>query len=174
MAASSSSPSVSLVRLTPDRYDDAARVLAAAFAANPLHVAMFGRDVLARNHRFFLDRLTASDSSTRTDGADGPWLAALQDDRVVGVIHWHDEDDTDPPRSTLGPLGVHPDVQRTGVGSRLMQAYCDALDAARRAGFLETDQLDNLAFYERFEFAATGEWRTGGVVQYVMWRPALL
>ncbi len=140
-------------------------MLAAAFAANPLHVATFGSDVLARNHRFFLDRLAAD---------DGPWLAALQGGRVVGVMHWQVEDDGEPPCLTLGPLGVHPDAQRTGIGSRLMQAYCDELDAVHRSGYLETDQLANLAFYRRFEFEATGELRMGGVVQYVMWRPALL
>lgn len=140
-------------------------MLAEAFSANPLHVALFGDQVRSRNERFFLDRLAAG---------DGPWLAAWVDGRIAGVLHWHVDDESDPPRVTLGPLGVRPAAQRHGIGSALMERYCREVDAGRRAGYLETDQLSNVAFYKRFAFAPTGEFTVGHVVQYVMWRPPLL
>jgi ribosomal protein S18 acetylase RimI-like enzyme len=165
LAASSDADPVSLIPLPAERRDDAARMLARAFACNPLHIAMFGRHVLVRNEAFFAQRLVSS---------AGPWWAAIRGGSVAGVIHWLTEDDADPPRVTLGPLGVAPEAQRCGIGTRLMGQFCAAVDADKRAGYLETDQVANIDFYRRFEFDVVGEIPVGGVVQYVMWRPALL
>lgn len=60
--------------------------------------------------------------------------------------HWH-----------LGPVGVLPTLQGRGVGSRLMDRFCEIVDAAGDAAYLETDRIENLPFYERFGFIVTGE-----------------
>lgn len=164
MASSSGEP-ILVQTLPHERHPEAALVLAAAFLHNPLHVAAFGHRVRERNESFFHERLA---------DAPGTWRMALAGEEIVGVIHWVKELHLDPPRVTLGPLGVRSDRQRQGVGSLLMREYCAEVDADGLAGYLETDQLSNLPFYRRFEFAETGEFTLSGVVQYVMWRPALL
>src|SRR5690606_5278200 len=56
-----------------------ARVLAHAFVTNPLHIAVFGPGRLAANEAFFRIGLRAM---------KGPKLAAFDDGRMVGVVHW--------------------------------------------------------------------------------------
>ena len=70
---------VLIVPLEPDRRLEASRVLARAFVTNPLHVAAFGPAALAVNEAFFRVGLAAM---------QGPKLAALDESRIVGVIHW--------------------------------------------------------------------------------------
>jgi ribosomal protein S18 acetylase RimI-like enzyme len=55
--------------------------------------------------------------------------------------HWH-----------LGPVAVDAHLQRTGIGTLLMDEYCARLDRARGVGYLETDKRSNVWFYERFGF----------------------
>jgi GNAT superfamily N-acetyltransferase len=193
---------ITLAPLVPAMIPEAARLLARAFAGNPLHVAAFGPDVLRRNEAFFLTALSA---------LKGTRLAALDAQRIVGVIHWVDAPDCqfsggekirmmpglltglgarcavrivtwlsawsagDPsePHVHLGPLGVEPDAQGRGVGRLLMNRYCDELDAAGKPGYLETDRPENVAFYRRFDFAMLREISVLGVPNYLMERPLL-
>jgi len=157
--------------LTPDRLTEAARVLAQAFAAHPLHVAMFGRNALRRNREFFERRL-------RSEHA-GRWLIAVDDERVVGVAHW-----TRDPRQLhslerfgtvlLGPLAVLPERQRQGIGRILMTCFCDELDLHRESGVLETESAALVRFYRRFEFVPVHEADRHGIRQFTMVRPALI
>jgi ribosomal protein S18 acetylase RimI-like enzyme len=55
--------------------------------------------------------------------------------------HWH-----------LGPIGVLPSCQGTGIGTRLMDRFCREVDACRAGAYLETDLQQNVRFYERFGF----------------------
>lgn len=64
---------------TPDMSADAARMLARAFVTNPLHLAVFGPHQLAKNEAFFEVGLRVM---------KGPKLVALEDTRIVGLIHW--------------------------------------------------------------------------------------
>jgi len=59
--------------------------------------------------------------------------------------HWH-----------LGPLAVDAHLQGSGIGTLLMKEYCARLDGAHAAGYLETDKLSNVTFYERFGFQTIG------------------
>ena len=59
--------------------------------------------------------------------------------------HWH-----------LGPLAVDAHLQGSGIGTLLMKEYCARLDRAHAAGYLETDKLSNVTFYERFGFQTIG------------------
>jgi ribosomal protein S18 acetylase RimI-like enzyme len=60
------------------------------------------------------------------------------------------------PHWYLQLLGVHPDVQGTGVGSALVREQLARVDAARMLSCLETT-AENLEFYGRLGFVVTGE-----------------
>ena len=70
----------------------------------------------------------------------------------------------------LGPIGVIPEVQGQHIGSRLMTRYCEALAATGEIGYLETDRLENVAFYRRFGFETMQEVPVIGVTNYFMSR----
>ena len=72
---------VTISALTPEQTQDATRLLARAFVTNPLHVAVFGPDQIRANEAFFRIGLSV---------VKGPKLAALDDGRMLGVIHWVD------------------------------------------------------------------------------------
>src|SRR5262245_25131168 len=56
------------------------------------------------------------------------------------------------PHCHLGPIAVDAHLQRKGIGSVLMRECCTRLDRDRTVGYLETDKLENVAFYQRFGF----------------------
>jgi ribosomal protein S18 acetylase RimI-like enzyme len=177
-------------------------VLARAFAENPLHLAAFGADeAIAKNTAFFrrglamfAGRRIAAVEETRILGfmhwIESPrcqlpvaqrlgllpvmlrelglrptirvsrWLAAWAGNDPISP-HWH-----------LGPIGVDPAVQGSGIGRRLMDVCCAALDDKAAAGFLETDKPGNVAFYQKFGFDIVKESRAIGVRTYFMTRKA--
>jgi ribosomal protein S18 acetylase RimI-like enzyme len=76
------------------------------------------------------------------------------------------------PHDYLWFLGVHPDAQGHGVGSRLLKAETDRLDAAGRAGFLETATSRNVPLYQRHGFKVISEYlpAADAPVVWAMWR----
>lgn len=64
------------------------------------------------------------------------------------------------PHYYLGVIGVAPEAKRTGVGTALLEAFCQlsADDPLSSGVYLETANPDNLAFYARhgFELRASG------------------
>lgn len=60
--------------------------------------------------------------------------------------HWH-----------LGPVSVEPGLQGAGVGSLMLRAVCDQMDAAGEVAWLETDKPENVVFYRRCGFDTTLE-----------------
>jgi ribosomal protein S18 acetylase RimI-like enzyme len=75
--------------------------------------------------------------------------------------HWH-----------LGPVAVDAHLQGRGIGSKLMRAFCERMDAAGEDAYLETDKPENVRFYERFGFEVVGEEEVIGVPNWFMMRPA--
>ncbi len=73
--------------------------------------------------------------------------------------HWH-----------LGPIGVLPQLQGQGIGSRMLEKCCELIDQPKDAAYLETDRPENVPFYERFGFVVTGEEQILGVRNWFMWR----
>lgn len=72
-------------------------------------------------------------------------------------------------------LGVSPQAQGRGVGSRLVAAGLDAADAAADEVYLETGKPANIAYYERHGFALTAAMAPlypGGPAMARMRRPA--
>ena len=60
--------------------------------------------------------------------------------------HWH-----------LGPIGVLPTHQGSGIGSILMERFCKEVDACMAKAYLETDLDKNVRFYEKFGFKVVRE-----------------
>lgn len=83
----------------------------------------------------------------------------------------------------LAALGVDPERQGQGIGSRLMEAALAEIDgnpeaargAAGRAAYLETGEEINVRFYERFGFevreSALQLAPAPGPTHWTMWRP---
>jgi ribosomal protein S18 acetylase RimI-like enzyme len=78
----------------------------------------------------------------------------------------------DRPHDYLWFLGVHPNAQGGGIGSRLLRARTDRLDAAGRCGFLETGTPRNLALYQRHGFEIIYDFKPApdGPLIRGMWR----
>ena len=79
---------------------------------------------------------------------------------------------TERPHDYLWFLGVHPEAQGAGVGSRLLASKTARLDAAGRCGFLETATPRNVPLYARHGFETMAEYRPApdGPLIWAMWR----
>ncbi len=78
----------------------------------------------------------------------------------------------DRPHDYLWFLGVHPDRQGSGLGSKLLAARTERLDGQGRCGFLETGTPRNLPLYQRhgFEILQTYQPPPDGPTIWTMWR----
>ena len=95
--------------------------------------------------------------------AAGLSLVAVEGRAIVGSVRlWEVSGGTAGPVLLLGPLAVHPDFRRRGIGSALMR---HALRSAARRGHAAVLLVGDLAYYSRFGFSAE---RTGR-----LWLPGL-
>jgi len=76
--------------------------------------------------------------------------------------HWH-----------LGPIGVLPTHQGSGVGSILMERFCKEVDDCAAKAYLETDLNKNVRFYEKFGFKVVRESEIFDVKNRYMLRPSI-
>jgi putative acetyltransferase len=80
-------------------------------------------------------------------------LVAVEDDRIIGHILFSPVSIASPGASRravgLGPMAVHPDFQKRGVGRELIEA---GLEACRKAGYEIVVVLGHPSFYPRFGF----------------------
>jgi predicted N-acetyltransferase YhbS len=88
-----------------------------------------------------------------------------------GISFWAKRD-PDEPHVHLGPVAVDVHLQGQGIGSLMMEQHCRQLDAAGEVGYLETDKLENVRFYERFGFEVVGEAPVIDVPNWFMRRPS--
>lgn len=91
--------------------------------------------------------------------------------RIQRWINAWDERDPPEPHRHLGPVGVLPQHQGLGIGSKMMKSFCTIVDADHEPAFLETDKLVNVRFYERFGFRIIDESPIFGIENFFMWRP---
>jgi GNAT superfamily N-acetyltransferase len=73
----------------------------------------------------------------------------------------------------LAVLGVDPEFQGKGLGSRLLESVLARADAEERPAYLETDKEQNLAFYARFRFGLVDTFSPDGPDSpplWTMWR----
>jgi len=85
---------------------------------------------------------------------------ALQAQRWIGP-HWY-----------LASLAVEPELWGRGIGSALLRAWLEEVDAESARAYLETDSPENVGFYRRAGFVVERELRILGVPIHLMERPA--
>jgi GNAT superfamily N-acetyltransferase len=62
------------------------------------------------------------------------------------------------PHWYLQLLATHPDWQRRGLGAALMAVMFERADAEGLPCYLETETIDNVAYYRRHGFEVRSEW----------------
>jgi ribosomal protein S18 acetylase RimI-like enzyme len=77
----------------------------------------------------------------------GKWLRSWER-HDLHEAHWH-----------LGPVAVDVHLQGRGIGQALVNACCLHLDQVDGIGYLETDKIENVTFYRKFEFEIVEELR---------------
>lgn len=73
--------------------------------------------------------------------------------------HWH-----------LGPVAVEPLLQRQGIGTVMLNAFCAVVDGTGAHAYLETDKHENVRLYQRFGFTVMESAEVLGVPNWFMWR----
>jgi ribosomal protein S18 acetylase RimI-like enzyme len=89
-------------------------------------------------------------------------------------LYWHNEWARHDPLNQhwhLGPVGVLPSHQGKGIGTKLLNRFCQEVDACSAPAYLETDTDKNVRFYERFGFEVENETQIFDVKNRYMWRP---
>lgn len=76
------------------------------------------------------------------------------------------------PHWYLAVVGVAPDRQGRGYGTRLIEHFLARVDADHLPAYLETDRRENVGLYERAGFRVEAETRVLGVTVWRMWRAA--
>ena len=92
--------------------------------------------------------------------------------KALKMLSTWEKQDPKKPHMHIGPLGVLPEMQGNGVGSKLMQACLAYADGENLPSYLETDRDRNVPFYEKHGFKVIGEEDILGVKNRYMWRDA--
>ena len=74
--------------------------------------------------------------------------------------HWH-----------IDPIGVLPEMQGKGIGSKLLTFFCNYIDKENVAAYHETDQEQNVRLYEKFGYKVVGTEPIFSVTNWFLWRP---
>ena len=190
---------IRIAEFQPGMLAEVSTMLARAFVTNPMHIAALGPDALDKNEAFFRAGLVRM-KGTKRIALDAerivgfihwvPWpdcqfsagekvgllpamiggLGPRSSWRVSSWLATWSAKDPGEAHVHLGPIGVAASAQRRGVGDRLMRTYCDHLDNAGQAGYLETDRPGNVSFYRRFGFEVVEELPVLGVPNFLMRR----
>jgi ribosomal protein S18 acetylase RimI-like enzyme len=100
-----------------------------------------------------------------------PMLADVGEQaRVVEWLQAWGRRDPDEPHFHLGPVASDAGKQGRGIGSAMMEAFCERVDRDNALAYLETDKDVNVAFYEKFGFETVGEEIVIGVPNWFMRR----
>ncbi len=161
---------------------ESARVLSVAMLNNPLHVAVFQGN--GENERIEIEKMFSNllielpgivflvkekqniigvmrmKSWEGSKVTDGPKESKDENDIGWRKSIWHTEWARHEPLSQhwhLGPIGVLPSHQGSGIGSMLMKRFCREVDACFAKAYLETDLDKNVRFYEKFGFKVVSE-----------------
>ena len=81
--------------------------------------------------------------------------------RDPSELHWH-----------LGPVAVDSHLQGQGIGGAMLSAFCTRMDQEHALSYLETDKVENVAFYQKFGFTVVAEADVLGVPNWFMSRTA--
>ena len=176
---------------------ESARVLSVAMLNNPLHVAVFqgkgekerieiekmfcelfielpGIVFLAKEKQNIIGVMRMKSCEGRKV-VDAPKNAKDENDIGWRKSVWHTEWGRHEPLEQhwhLGPIGVLPAHQRSGIGSILMERFCKEVDACLAKAYLETDLDKNVRFYEKSGFKVVSESKIFDVKNRYMLRPS--
>jgi ribosomal protein S18 acetylase RimI-like enzyme len=176
---------------------ESARVLSVAMLNNPLHVAVFqgeGEKERIEIEKMFCELFIelpgivflAKEKQNiigvmRMKSCEGRKAAVAakdaKDENYIGWRKsiWHTEwgrNDLLEQHWHLGPIGVLPVHQGSGIGSILMERFCKEVDACLAKAYLETDLDKNVRFYEKFGFKVVSESEIFDVKTPYMLRPS--
>jgi ribosomal protein S18 acetylase RimI-like enzyme len=90
--------------------------------------------------------------------------------RVVKFRKVWNRHDPREPHLHIDPLGVLPERQGQGIGSRLLSHFCEIADTEGSMAYLETDQEQNVRLYERFGFTVEETEPVFGITNWFMYR----
>jgi len=189
--------SITIEPISLEEIPVASAVMGQAFLTSPMNVAAFGPD-LDRNvgrMRAALERLTGQAFVAKDDGQivgamkmvewpdcrSLPWkmlpmmpFMLIEDGvSIINIFKWKltwAKMDPKEPHWHFGPIGVLPERQGQGIGSRLLTQFCELVDEQGAAAYLETDKAINVTLYQRFGFEVTSEAPILGVPNWFMWR----
>lgn len=109
----------------------------------------------------------------RAEALGGALAAALGDDaeRAAQLDEMLDEHHPEQPCFYLQFMGVVPERQGCGLGSRMLEAVLQRCDATGTPAYLEATSVDNRRLYERHGFQTVGELGLpDGPTLWPMWR----
>jgi ribosomal protein S18 acetylase RimI-like enzyme len=174
--------SVQISLMEKSDIQESAYVLSAAMLDNPLHLAVFqgkGEKERMEIEKMFCELLIelpgivflAKEKQNivgvmRMKSCQGRKVAAVPkdaiDDNDIGWRKslWHTEWGRHDPIEQhwhLGPIGVLPSHQGSGIGTMLMERFCREVDACFAKAYLETEGDKNVRFYEKFGFEVVRE-----------------
>lgn len=157
--------------------EESAKVLSFAMLNNPLHIAVFqgnGETERMIIERMFLELfhnrpgivLVAKERDKiigvmRMNSCVGKKVTAeskeLKDEQDIDnrQAFWLNEWAKRDPKEQhwhLGPIGVLSSHRKQGVGSQLMERFCNEVDNCSAKAYLETDLDENVRLYEQFGF----------------------
>ena len=174
--------SIKLSFMEKNDIQESARVLSVAMLNNPLHVAVFqgkgekermeienmfcelfialpGIVFLAKEKQNIVGVMRMKSCKGR-EATDTPENAEDENNiewrKSVWLTEW-DRHDPLEQHWHLGPIGVLPIHQGSGIGSILMERFCKEVDACLATAYLETDLDKNVRFYEKFRFEVVSE-----------------
>jgi predicted N-acetyltransferase YhbS len=193
-------PSIVIEPMQPHEANEAAALLSRAMSVLPENEVVFrGRtDRLERVFRIVTTHLPGQTLLAKDAGhiagvmrivecPKGREMPFLQHLKLLALMLWILKDtfpramkfqsiwashDPQKPHWHLDPLAVLPERQGQGIGSTLLEHFCQHVDRLGSAAYLETGTPDNVRLYERFGFSVTGEAPVFDVPTWLMWRPA--
>lgn len=101
-----------------------------------------------------------------------PWMVGGlgRGQRIERLMHRHHPSE---PHWYLHTLAIHPEKQRRGYGSALIEPGLNRADEEELPCYLETQRESNIPFYARFGFELTGKISLeDSPPLWTMWRPA--
>jgi ribosomal protein S18 acetylase RimI-like enzyme len=101
------------------------------------------------------------------------WIMKTALPRAFTMMNKRQARDPHKPHWHIGPIGVRPNVQGSGVGRALLATFLTTADELDAAVFLETDVDRNVEFYEGFGFAVISREDIVGINTRFMWRNPL-
>ena len=103
--------------------------------------------------------------------AEPPTPELLERFEIIGAVTA--EHTPDEPHWYLQMLATHPDWQRQGLGERLMKPTFERAEAEGLPCYLETETIENVAYYRGRGFEVRSEWDVPtGPHMWGMYRPA--